>query len=112
MGKRTAKKTDEHDEANHGHHFGRLNWRPRPSVTDCVDTLQIRFWSRARPRLSALQRACAQKLLIELRGVGGDPIHRFISGGKAIDPALVALMIPDDHMPAGSRLVREGLHDR
>ena len=51
-------------------------------------------------------------ILVDLRGVGSYPIDRLIFGSKALNPALVALVIPDDHMPIGSLLVWEGLHDR
>ncbi|MFY9895681.1 MAG: hypothetical protein WAK63_16300 [Xanthobacteraceae bacterium] len=54
----------------------------------------------------------ASRLLIHLRGVGSYPIHSLIFAGKTINPAFVALVIPDDHMPAGTHLVRKGLHDR
>src|SRR5579864_6740051 len=51
-------------------------------------------------------------LLVHLRGVGLDPVYRLGFGGKTFDAALVALVISDDHVPAGSRLIRERLHDR
>jgi hypothetical protein len=47
-------------------------------------------------------------ILVDLRGVVSYPIDRLIFGSKALNPALVALVIPDDHMPLGSPLSGKG----
>src|ERR1700720_4610792 len=46
----------------------------------------------------------SRRLLIDLFGVGHDPIHRLLFGGKTVDAALVAFVIPDDDVPAGALL--------
>ena len=51
-------------------------------------------------------------LLINLLGVGNDPIQGLVFGREAIDTALVARVISDDDVPTGSPLVLEGQHDR
>jgi hypothetical protein len=53
----------------------------------------------------------AHDLLIDLFGVGHDPIHGLLFGGKTVDAALVAFVIPDDDVPAGAFLVGKGQHD-
>jgi hypothetical protein len=49
-------------------------------------------------------------LLIDLIGVGHDPIHGLLFGGEAVDAALVAFVIPDDDVPAGALFVGKGQH--
>jgi hypothetical protein len=53
----------------------------------------------------------AHDLLIDLFGVGHDPIHGLLFGGKTVYAALVAFVIPDDDVPAGALLVGKGQHD-
>lgn len=51
-------------------------------------------------------------LLVHLRGICGNPVHSLGFAGKAFNAPLVALVISDDHVPARSLFIREGLHDR
>jgi hypothetical protein len=70
----------------------------------------------ASPKSQALIEAALCKLthdlLIDLLGVGHDPIHGLLLGGKAVDAALVAFVIPDDDVPAGTLFVGKGQHHR
>jgi hypothetical protein len=52
------------------------------------------------------------RLLIDLFGVGHDPIDGLLFGGKTVDAALVAFVIPDDDVPTGALLVGKGQHHR
>src|SRR6185437_10284275 len=93
-------------------YFGAFLMTARRSA--CATHTQRRF-DRSVTRMSgATSRATMRptRLLIHLRGVGLDPVHRLGLSGKAFDAALVAPVISDDHVPAGSRLIRERLHDR
>jgi len=56
--------------------------------------------------------ACqARGLLIHLRGIASYPVHGLAFGGKTLNPALVALVVSDDHVPARPQLIGEGFHD-
>ena len=50
------------------------------------------------------------RLLIDLLGVGNDPIQSLFFGSKAIDATLVAFVISYNHVPTRSLLVLEGQH--
>src|SRR5580700_9666170 len=52
----------------------------------------------------------SRRLLIDLPGVGDNPIQGLLLGGKTIDAALVALVIADDDVPAGALFVGKGQH--
>jgi hypothetical protein len=52
----------------------------------------------------------SRKLPIDLPRIGDNPIHGLLFGGKAVDPAFVAFVIPDDDVPAGACLVGKGHH--
>src|SRR5580704_2892745 len=52
----------------------------------------------------------APRLLIDLPRVGDNPIQGLLLGGKAVDAALVALVIADDDVPAGALFVGKGQH--
>jgi hypothetical protein len=54
----------------------------------------------------------SRRLLIDLFGIGHDPIHGLLLGGEAVDAALMAFVIPDDDVPAGALLVGKGQHHR
>src|ERR1700686_3522041 len=54
----------------------------------------------------------AHYLLLDLLGVGHDPIAGLLFGGETVDAALVAFVIPDDDVPAGALLVGKGQHHR
>src|SRR5262249_51337652 len=49
-------------------------------------------------------------LFIDLHFVGNDPLQRLLFAGKAIDPALVAFVVSNDHVPAWAVLVLERQH--
>ena len=61
---------------------------------------------------TALWQIAAVRPLIKLRGVLDNPVYGLASAGKTVDPPLVAMRVSDDHMPAGSLLVRERLYHR
>lgn len=50
------------------------------------------------------------RLLIDLLGVGDDPLHGLLLGGEAVDAALVAFVVADDNVPAAALLVGKGQH--
>ena len=54
----------------------------------------------------------SQALLINLLGVGNDPIQSLSFGSEAVDTALVARVISYDNVPTRSFLVLEGQHYR
>src|SRR5580704_11209448 len=62
--------------------------------------------------IQTVSRPNSGTLLIDLSGVGDDPRQGLLLGGKAVDAAFVAFVIPDDDMPAGARLVGKGQHHR
>ena len=51
-------------------------------------------------------------LFIQLVRILDDPFHGFVFAREAFDAALVAVVVADDHVPAGRALVGERLHDR
>ena len=52
----------------------------------------------------------AERLLIDLPGVGDHPIESLLLGGKTVDAAFVAFVIPEDDVPAGALFVGKGQH--
>jgi hypothetical protein len=51
-------------------------------------------------------------LFIDLIGIRYYPIQGLFFRGEAVDAALVAFVVADDHVPAGALFVGEGQHDR
>lgn len=54
--------------------------------------------------------ALTRRLLVDLLGVGDDPLHGLLLGGKTVDAALMAGVVADDNVPAAARLVGKGQH--
>lgn len=52
------------------------------------------------------------RLLVNLLGVGNDPVQGLFFGSEAFDAALVARVISDNDVPTGPPIVLEGQHDR
>ena len=76
------------------------------------------FTARNVADMYVVQRCCevviaatnSRRLLIDLPGIGDDPLQGLLLGGKTVDAALVAFVIADDDVPAGARFVGKGQH--